>query len=67
MRKKKYNLENRKHFVYFAIIYNMYMCDGYGFYRLFSVQGVYKKTITSQWLSYVRLFMKNIPMYQMAV
>lgn len=20
----------------------MYMCDGYGFYRLFSVQGVYK-------------------------
>ena len=44
----------------------MYMCDGYGFYRLFSVQGIYE-TITSQWLSYVHSFMKNIPMYQMAV
>lgn len=45
----------------------MYMCDGYGFYRFFPVQGIYEKTITPQWLSYVHSFMKNIPMYQMAV
>lgn len=65
MRKKKYNLENRKHFVYFAIIYTC-ICVTVMAFTVFFQYRAYTKTITSQWLSYVRLFMKNIPMYQMA-
>lgn len=39
---------------------------GQGLPSFFST-GHIRKTITSQWLSYVHSFMKNIPMYQMAV
>ena len=43
MRKKKYNSENRKHFVYFAIIYTCICVTVMAFTVFFSVQGVYKK------------------------
>lgn len=64
MRKKKYNLENRKHFVYFAIIYTC-ICVTVMAFTVFFQYREYTKNY-KQWLSYVHSFMKNIPMYQMA-
>ena len=42
MRKKKYNLENRKHFVFFAIIYTCICVTVMAFTVFFPVQGIYR-------------------------
>lgn len=41
--KEEIKFREQKTFCVFCDNIYMYMCDGYGFYRFFSVQGVYKK------------------------